>query len=633
MGGPEQHGFFDPTAAGLDHYTSRLFTLESGNNPYNRTGSNRGLGQFGPQEERVFGINDQNWTDPQVQARAVAMEAQHNAPILAKALGRQPTESELYLAHQQGIGGAVGHLLHPDGLAWQTMALTGEGKQKGPGWARAAIWGNVPDQYKGQFGSVDNITSRAFTDMWAQRFGGGRAAPPASVPAQQPQPAPQGPTMSDAPLVGGPGQPTVMLTQQSQPSPVPPPGPQVAGNTHPPGTAVAPNGTPYPPPQYGQPGLRSPLTNEQIFPQPRDPAAFMRWWTNPNLSDAERQRVWEQFAPKTVEDINGNQWLHRPNMPPVLMKRSLGKETEIKQGETTVKGYVRQDPDGVLRTYIPQPYVSGGGGAAGAGGVGGDATGGTSGTPQLGTNPVHTGLGPFFDQQAEAEIERKAREDLVKKQNDALIADTKTKYDNTTQLASRAREELKENALALKLVNDPNFSAGPGSNLVAPLRNLAERITGKPYQSINDLYDKIRSQVTLAAISDFTNSGKVGPVRIPEMKLVDKMSPDRPEIMKQAIQAMLNIRDKLLRHSLAVQKEMIAWRGTHQGLLGDDWDQHLAEWSDRPENQLFTDDEINKYNDLFHSTLKSKDAGEGETRYDNGKPYVRKGNTWVPKTQ
>jgi len=89
----------------LDPYTARLFQIESGGDPNAATGSNRGLGQFGPAEERQFGLSDANRTDPDAQAAAVAREAQLHGQVLARALGRDPTPGELYLTHQQGIAG------------------------------------------------------------------------------------------------------------------------------------------------------------------------------------------------------------------------------------------------------------------------------------------------------------------------------------------------------------------------------------------------------------------------------------------------------------------------------------------------------------------------------------------------
>ena len=52
------------------------------------------------------------------------------------------------------------------------MAATAEGQQKGEGWARTAIWGNVPSDLKWQFVSVDNLTSAQFIEVWRRRVEG-----------------------------------------------------------------------------------------------------------------------------------------------------------------------------------------------------------------------------------------------------------------------------------------------------------------------------------------------------------------------------------------------------------------------------------------------------------------------------
>ncbi len=162
-------------------YPSRLFHFESGGNPNApATGSNRGMGQFSSDLERRYGIDDYNRRSESAQTRAVMMERAENAPVLSRALGREPTDAELYLAHQQGQAGAVAHLTNPDAPAWQNMLSTGEGRQKGARWAKAAIWGNIPDSAKGspQFnktmfpGGVDTVTSGDFTQGWKAKWEG-----------------------------------------------------------------------------------------------------------------------------------------------------------------------------------------------------------------------------------------------------------------------------------------------------------------------------------------------------------------------------------------------------------------------------------------------------------------------------
>jgi hypothetical protein len=101
----------------------------------------------------------------------LAKEAEGFRPALTKALGHEPEPADYYLAHQQGLGGAVAHLTHPDQPAWQSMAQTGEGRQKGTVWAQRAIWGNMTKAMKAEFpGGVKTVTSADFVEMWHMRF-------------------------------------------------------------------------------------------------------------------------------------------------------------------------------------------------------------------------------------------------------------------------------------------------------------------------------------------------------------------------------------------------------------------------------------------------------------------------------
>ena len=53
------------------------------------------------------------------------------------------------------------------------MYNTGEGRQKGEGWAKKAIWGNIPASQRARFGSVENVTSEQFADLWRERYARG----------------------------------------------------------------------------------------------------------------------------------------------------------------------------------------------------------------------------------------------------------------------------------------------------------------------------------------------------------------------------------------------------------------------------------------------------------------------------
>jgi hypothetical protein len=164
---------------------ARLFTIESGGNPYARTGSNRGLGQFGPREEAQYGINDSNRTDPNVQKAAVLAEAENNRAKLAAVLGREPTAADYYLAHQQGAAGAPALFSHPDMPAWQAI------RQYYPSDAIAqrAITGNIPTGSPLYGRNVNDIKSSDFTNYWNAKFNGIPAAAPPILPTGQNVPA------------------------------------------------------------------------------------------------------------------------------------------------------------------------------------------------------------------------------------------------------------------------------------------------------------------------------------------------------------------------------------------------------------------------------------------------------------
>ena len=156
---------------GIDpNYFARVAHIESSGNPNAVTGSYKGLFQIGPDEWQKYGGGG-NVFDPAANARAAAVKMAEERDAFTAKYGRQPTSTEAYMMHQQGFGGLGAHMANPSAPAWQNMASTAEGRAKGPQWARSAIWGNVPTQYRNQYGGVDNITSQQFLDLWRQKLG------------------------------------------------------------------------------------------------------------------------------------------------------------------------------------------------------------------------------------------------------------------------------------------------------------------------------------------------------------------------------------------------------------------------------------------------------------------------------
>ena len=107
---------------GVDPATlTAIGKIESGLNPAARNprSSAGGLFQFIDSTAQRYGLT--NKFDAGASADAAARLTRDNAAFLARALGRQATPGELYLAHQQGAGGAASLLRDPSVPAAQVV--------------------------------------------------------------------------------------------------------------------------------------------------------------------------------------------------------------------------------------------------------------------------------------------------------------------------------------------------------------------------------------------------------------------------------------------------------------------------------------------------------------------------------
>lgn len=100
-----------------------IATIESGLNPKakNPASSASGLFQFLARTARFYDLDDP--FDPVANADAGARLTRDNARTLGKALKRPATPGELYLAHQQGAGGAINLLRSPQSLARNVVGI------------------------------------------------------------------------------------------------------------------------------------------------------------------------------------------------------------------------------------------------------------------------------------------------------------------------------------------------------------------------------------------------------------------------------------------------------------------------------------------------------------------------------
>ncbi len=103
---------------GVDpHALTEVAGIESSFNPYarNNNSSAGGLFQFVDGTAKQYGLRDR--FDPAQASDAAARLMRDNRDHLRKTLGREPNAGELYLAHQQGAGGASKLLANPNARA------------------------------------------------------------------------------------------------------------------------------------------------------------------------------------------------------------------------------------------------------------------------------------------------------------------------------------------------------------------------------------------------------------------------------------------------------------------------------------------------------------------------------------
>jgi hypothetical protein len=143
-------------------YLGRTYQIESGGNPtaQNPNSSAGGGFQFIDSTAKAYGLTDKN--NLAASADAAARLARDNAAALRGVLGRDPTAAELYLAHQQGGGGAAALLGNPNAPAVDIVGAD----------AVRLNGGNA------------NMTAGEFANLWLGKFGGqpqGQAAPQMDV--------------------------------------------------------------------------------------------------------------------------------------------------------------------------------------------------------------------------------------------------------------------------------------------------------------------------------------------------------------------------------------------------------------------------------------------------------------------
>jgi hypothetical protein len=168
-------------------YLARTAQIESNFNPNakNPNSSAGGLFQFINSTARQYGLA--NRFDPVAATASAARLASDNRDFLARRLGREPSAGELYLAHQQGAGGAAKLLANPNASASSVVGDAAARLNRGAG-----------------------MTANAFANQWINKFGTPVVRPgPGATPmplAQPIQTASAGPQSNEAQMQDGAGE-------------------------------------------------------------------------------------------------------------------------------------------------------------------------------------------------------------------------------------------------------------------------------------------------------------------------------------------------------------------------------------------------------------------------------------------
>jgi hypothetical protein len=169
-------------SSGVDPaYMTRLAMVENGGkvDGTSTLSSASGPFQFINSTAKQYGLTNPN--DPTASADAAARLTLDNKAALTQALGREPTMGELYLAHQQGAGGAAKLLANPN----------------------APVESVIGAQAAANNGAAPGMTAGQFANKWTSRFSD--LGQTQTVDPNQPSPLdvaqyPSGPV--DAPVAG-----------------------------------------------------------------------------------------------------------------------------------------------------------------------------------------------------------------------------------------------------------------------------------------------------------------------------------------------------------------------------------------------------------------------------------------------
>lgn len=572
-GGPKplSEGFFNKT--GL---------LESGGDYslVNKYGY-RGKYQFSPEELRKYGIKGDEWKDPATMEKVARQHFNDLKQEVASKIGREPTDGEVYLAHQRGVDGFLVGQQNPDRPEWVNMLNTGEGRQryaKSPSaaiaWAQRTVRDNVPKtdptrrQLEAEVGQrwYLKMTSGQFQPIWKNRFG--------DKPTESPLTGQAG----DAQLGGGAGSDVIDKGEESA----------VGGET-PFKTAQA-----FP----SVPTAGGPIGN--IPP------------ANPIESDAQLQARLRAASPDQRQEILEN-----------YLKRKEGREYDTLGGKATVTPTKPgEQPIVTERTTKTIPFSVGDLHLQ----LAPDGSGGFSAVLPDGSTKNFSSADAVWKWAQEGHargVDLNTRTEKRANRYEDIQGHAEQTYQST---ADRGRQL----ELAQKLVDDPKFISGSFQEQREMISKFFNTMGIEPPANGSDITQAFVKLVAGNILDDIKGLGGqgLGQIRAKEMEIIEKMNA-APNMSPGAVRAVITLmrkaNDRMQNHN-----DRVLDYSTEKGKIDPGFYRQMQKYY--RDNPLLTDSEINHYKKIFQGPEAKKEgdatAPEGGTskRWTKGADGV-----WVYK--
>lgn len=516
--------------------------IESGMKPDARTGSYGGLYQL---DTRKYG-NDVY--DPSKAANIFSSELTDNIKNFKNRFGREPTGSELYMMHQQGAAGAAAHMTNPDAPAWKNF-------QNASGWsdamAKRAIWGNIPDDLKAQYGSVDNVRSGDFLNLWQSkynRFAGG-AAPQntqlASLSTDLPMPGPAAGLPPAVPPTAQPYQAAQLSTMSPLAAPLDLPAAPMAGQM---------------PPQPQMPA--SPQTAQA-------PAR-----TTPSIPPQVEMQIRTLMGSndKAARDLGMKIWLQYQNpvdqYSPIMQNGQIAGQRSSLTGE--VKPYPQVDTTTLreYNTYVQQSKAAG--------------------KPAMSLFDYEVAM----KKAGSSSVNVNTGENAYDKEMGQLFA---KRYSSITDAGDKAFSTLGSIGQLRQAMADPNFYSGTGAETFAlPIKQLTVALGGDPNSAAS--MENFRAVSSKAALDGMGGSLGTGFSNADRDFIVNQYPAlgNTPEGNKARLYGL----EKIERRKIDVARMAQDYVNSH-GRLDAGFDRALTEW--RNNNPVFSDSEREQFKNLSAS--------------------------------